>query len=190
MDFIANMMFVLVSFPHQCSSKMYLLRIRLFPKGDVRGQIVPAAHKGLLWFFVAPSLSSAVSLMKRYKYKGAWDIIPTGSCVPFHHWLVLFTFLGDCHNSPGSFWYELSKKERLIQKNNLNYFSIVDDFSTADSIHSFHWLIIWQFRSTSQLWARGTCMAYILLVSGSYELRNNQTEMHNPYLMLTRWRSI
>lgn len=45
MALAGNQMFVFVPSSFQCSNKMYLLRSRLFPKGDVWGQICSVAHR-------------------------------------------------------------------------------------------------------------------------------------------------
>lgn len=135
-------MFVFVPSSFQCSNKMYLLRSRLFPKGDVWGQICSVAHRVTLSFFIVPSLSRAESHWRRLgNVRNPEDIIPTRSYVPFKQQLVLFAFSGGCDRSLLPFWCELSKKQLFIQP--IHYFSVIDSFIYVSITALFHYFIYW-----------------------------------------------
>lgn len=127
MGLTGNKMFVFVPSSFQWSNKIHLLRSRLFPKGDVWGQICLVGHRVTLSFFVVPSLSRAESHLWRHSnVKNLEHIIPTRSYVPFKQQLVIFAFSGGFDRSLLPFWCELSKKQLFIKP--IHYFSIIDNF--------------------------------------------------------------
>lgn len=133
-------MFVFVPSSFQWSNKMYLLRSRLFPKGDMWGQTCLVAYRVTLSFFVAPRLSRAESHLWRHSnVKNLEDIIPTRSYVPFKQQLVLFAFSGGCDRSLLPFWCEIFKKQLFL--NPIHYFSIVDNFISITAL--FHYFNHW-----------------------------------------------